>query len=277
VLAAGTAHGQLSFGPGTHYSAGPGPRAVALGDLNHDGRPDLVVANSGSNTITVRINQGGGSFGAGTSFATGTSPVHVALADLDSDGNRRRGHEPGQGANSVSLFFGDGTGAFAPRFDRQAGNLPTFVAIGDLNHDGRPDIVVADNGTSEINVLVNLGNRLFAAAVSYALGGLPVAAAIGQLNDDNHPDVATGGNNSNVYVFPERHRRPGNRGTCPHGEPDRDAIADVTGDGKQDPVCSTAQPAAVIPGTVKGPTAIPASDAGALRHRHCRSRSPSRT
>src|SRR5512144_2519829 len=87
ALAAGAAHGQLSFAPGTHYGAGPGPRAVALGDLDRDGRPDLVVANNGSNTITVRINQGDGSFGPGTSFATGLSPVHVALADLDSDGN----------------------------------------------------------------------------------------------------------------------------------------------------------------------------------------------
>jgi len=262
VLAAGAAQGQLSFAPGTNYSAGPGPRAVALGDLNHDGRPDLVVANSGSNTITVRINQGGGSFGAGTSFATGSSPVHVALFDLDSDGNVDAvAANQGQGANTVSLLFGDGTGAFAPRVDRQAGNLPTSVAIGDLNHDGRPDLVVADNGTSEINVLVNLGNRLFAAAVSYAVGGLPVTAAIGQLNDDNHPDVATGGNNTNVYVFPGNGAGGlGNWGNVPlAANPIAIAIADVTGDGKQDLVVAlySLNRLAVIPGNGSGTNGNP--------------------
>jgi len=263
TLAAGAAYGQLSFAPGTHYTAGPAPRAVALGDLDHDGRPDLVVANSGSNTITVRLNQGGGSLGSGAGFATGSSPVHVALADLDSDGNLDAvAANQGQGANSVSLLFGDGTGAFAPRVDRPAGNLPTFVAIGDLNHDGRPDLVVADNGTSEINVLINLGNRQFAPAVGYALGGLPVAAAIGQLDDDSHPDVATGGNNSNVYVFPGTGSASlGNWKNVPlTANPIAITIADVTGDGRQDLVVAlySLNRLVVIPGKGTGADGHPA-------------------
>jgi hypothetical protein len=75
-----------SFGAASNFAVGTGPRSVAVGDLNSDGRLDLVTANSGSNNVSVRLGDGAGSFGAATNFGPGNGPVSVAVGDLNGDG-----------------------------------------------------------------------------------------------------------------------------------------------------------------------------------------------
>ena len=59
---------------------------MAIADLNGDGRPDIVTANSESNTVSVLLGNGDGTFSALQSFAVGDSPRAVAVADLTGDG-----------------------------------------------------------------------------------------------------------------------------------------------------------------------------------------------
>ena len=59
---------------------------MAVGDVNGDGKPDLVVANDGSNTVSVLLGNGNGTFQAQQTFATGTEPNSVAVGDLTGDG-----------------------------------------------------------------------------------------------------------------------------------------------------------------------------------------------
>jgi hypothetical protein len=62
------------------------PYSVALADLNGDGKPDLVIADAGSNTLTVLPGNGDGTFAAALSPAAGTDPVFAAVADFNGDG-----------------------------------------------------------------------------------------------------------------------------------------------------------------------------------------------
>ncbi len=79
----GTFQPPLDFG----FVAGSSPRAVAVKDVNGDGKPDLVVANSGTNDVSVLLGNGDGTFQAPQSFATtGRNPVAVTVADVNSDG-----------------------------------------------------------------------------------------------------------------------------------------------------------------------------------------------
>jgi hypothetical protein len=62
------------------------PTLVAIGDLNGDGRPDLVVANFGSNTVSVLFGVGDGTFDPKADYGTGNAPSSLAIGDLNGDG-----------------------------------------------------------------------------------------------------------------------------------------------------------------------------------------------
>src|SRR5262245_41036930 len=67
------------------FDVGKYPQSVAIADLNADSRPDLAVANSESNTVSILLGNGDGTFGARTDFGTGDYPRFVAIADLNGD------------------------------------------------------------------------------------------------------------------------------------------------------------------------------------------------
>ena len=193
------------------FSVSPstGPRAVALGDIDGDGKPDLVVANSGSGEIRILRNTavaGGlnsGSFSTpGNSYPAGSTPAGLALGDLDSDGDLdvvvsdssggkiyiwRNGSSPGN-IDSTSMT------------SITVGTTPFGIAINDLDIDGRPDIVVANKGSNNISILENNGSLAFA-KTDYGTGSGPVdVIAQSDLDGDDLPDVVSV-NNGSASVF----------------------------------------------------------------------------
>jgi hypothetical protein len=81
----GSLQPQQTFAAGFGFR-GPGPRSVAVADLNGDGKPDLVVANTIDSTVSVLLGNGHGSFQPQQMYAVGTYPDAVAVADLNGDG-----------------------------------------------------------------------------------------------------------------------------------------------------------------------------------------------
>src|ERR1700730_17025906 len=76
----------VSFGAKKDFGTGTGPFSVAVGDFNGDGKLDLAVANTHSNTVSILLGTGTGSFGAKTDFGTGGGPISVALGAFNGDG-----------------------------------------------------------------------------------------------------------------------------------------------------------------------------------------------
>ena len=77
--------------PQTFATAGTRSVSVTEADVNGDGRPDLIVANQGSATVSVLMNTTAAgrhalSFAAQQTFATGSYPDSVAVADVNGDG-----------------------------------------------------------------------------------------------------------------------------------------------------------------------------------------------
>ena len=66
------------FGTGTTFATGRGPKGLATGDLNSDGKQDLVVVNTTSNTISVLLGNGAGGFAPRVNYNTGSAPQAVA-------------------------------------------------------------------------------------------------------------------------------------------------------------------------------------------------------
>jgi hypothetical protein len=109
------------FAAAVNYGAGSGPEAMALGDVNGDGKPDLAVADNGSNMVSILLGNGDGTFGAAVPYGVGTQPVSVALGNPGSAGNVVRGLESYTGFTPAQLraVYRDNAVALFPRL-RQA-------------------------------------------------------------------------------------------------------------------------------------------------------------
>ena len=71
------------------------------------------------------------------------------------------------------------------------GTNPSSVAVGDFNGDGRPDLAVANFGSSNVSVLLGTGSGGFGAATNFGVGDGPRSVAVGDFNGDGKPDLAT--------------------------------------------------------------------------------------
>src|SRR5436853_5362975 len=101
----------LSFTPVYTYNVGVQPEAIAMGEINGDGKVDLAVANSGDNTISVLLGNGNGIFQSPRSYPVGQRPFAVALSEFNGDGKRDI-VTANNSSDSVSVLLGNGDGTF---------------------------------------------------------------------------------------------------------------------------------------------------------------------
>jgi hypothetical protein len=209
---------------------------VAIGDVNGDGKPDLVTANHSANTVSVLLGNGNGTFGPKTDFATGSLPSSVAIDDLNGDGKPDL-VTANHNASTASVLLGNGDGTFGPKTDFMTGSGPFSLAIGDLNGDGKPDVAVATNGSSTVSVLLGNGEGTFGSKTDFATGNVPYSVAIGDLNGDGKPDLAAANNSSSTVsvLLGNGDGTFGPKTDFVIGSlPFSVAIADLNGDGKPD-------------------------------------------
>ena len=229
-------------------SGGTGPDALAVADVNNDGRPDLVSGNFTSNNVSVLLGNGNGTFtpASGSPVASGgTGPDSVGVLDVNGDG------KPdiivaNSTSNNVSVLLGNGTGTFTVAAGSpvaSGGTSPSALVVADVTRDARPDIIVANAGSNTVSVLVGSGSGSFTPTSSSPLGSggsNPAVVAVGDVNGDGIPDLVVGNYNSqNVSILLGN----GAGGFTLFGSPINTnggagpysiVLADVNGDGKLD-------------------------------------------
>jgi hypothetical protein len=169
---------------------------VAVGLLNADAKPDLVVSNVSTGSVTIMIGVGDGTFGPVNTMFTGGGPGAVAIGDLNGDGKADVAIA-GTGANAVMLLIGNGNGTFGSGPVFPTGDAPDAVAIADLNGDGKKDLAVLNGYGNTLSVLIGKGNGTFAPKRDFSTGNLPLALAVGDLNGDGRLDVTIANANVN--------------------------------------------------------------------------------
>jgi len=165
------------------------PYSSAVGDFNGDGKLDLAVANTFSNSLTILLGNGDGTFAPAPSPATGTNPHSVTEADFNGDGNLDLA-VTNAASNTVTVLLGNGDGTFVSAPSPPTGVGPSFLKAGDFNGDGKTDLVVTNGDGNTLTVLLGNGDGTFTAASSTQTGSNPAQIAIGDFNGDGKPDLA---------------------------------------------------------------------------------------
>ncbi len=207
--------GTVSFAARVDLTTALAPHTVAIGDLDGDGKPDLAVTNSLSNSFSVFKNQsaaGAITFATRVDFTSGTDePFALAIGDLDGDGKpdlaitNDNFNQSGTASVLLSVFRNTSTAgviAFAGRVDYGSGNVGYNVTIGDLNGDGLPDLVVPNilTGLSVYRNISTPGAISFAGSIDY-YSASPYSAVTGDLDGDSLPDIAAANFTGNTISF----------------------------------------------------------------------------
>ncbi len=263
------------FLPAIAYADGDfSTSAIAMADVNGDGRLDLLIGNESS--VEVMLGNGNGTFQTAQCWGVGgkttcgkenelfINATSIAVADLNGDGklDLAVAFQEGLDVNPVVVMLGNGDGTFqAPQVYDSGGVNPTSVAVADVNNDGRPDLVVANycavndecNEKASVSVLLGNGNGTFQPAQSFSSGAYyAFSAAVADVNGDGNPDIlvfngvgdSSSGYQSNVGVLlgngngtfqPAVTYLAGTGGGSSSG---RVVVADLKGNGKLDLVVS---------------------------------------
>jgi hypothetical protein len=186
-------NGDGTFREPVSHRTGMGSVALAIGDLDADGKPDLAVANQDNDNLSVLLGRGDGTFEPQVPFPTGVGPNSVAIADLNGDGNVDLAVANG-GSSEVGVLFGKGDGTFQPQVEYGALADPVSITIDDFNGDGKSDLVVANNGTGNGSMLLGKGGGTFRMQMAFPIGTypnmFPDSLAVADLNRDGKPDLA---------------------------------------------------------------------------------------
>ena len=189
-------NGDGSFQSPVQFAVGFAPDAVAVGDFNGDGLPDLAVANSaafgGTPSVSVLVGHGDGTFQTASTVRVGQVPTSVAVGDFNGDGIPDLAVAT-EIDNIVGVLVGNGDGTFRPPQNVPVGYSdtgPAAVAVGDFTGDGVLDLAVANSSDNSVSVVLGHGDATFQEAPTYAAGAHPFSITVGDFNGDGISDLA---------------------------------------------------------------------------------------
>ncbi|MCK4403793.1 MAG: VCBS repeat-containing protein [candidate division Zixibacteria bacterium] len=181
-----------TFAPDSVYPVGESPWSVFAADLDDDGYEEIITANSGSDNVSVLLNNGDGTFASDSVYPVGEEPWSVFAADLDGDGYSEI-ITANMYDNTVSVLLNNGDGTFATQSVYPVDEGPVSVFAADLDGDGDLDMTTANMLSDNVSVLLNNGNGTFAPHSTYPVGDLtmPVSVFAADVDGDGDLDLQT--------------------------------------------------------------------------------------
>jgi len=198
-------NGDGTFQPAVSYAVEVGPQGITIGDVNGDGKPDVIAANQcgvdplcGQGTVSVLLGNGDGTFQNELSFGGGRSPLSVTTADFNGDGHLdvavadACGTDPTCISNgTVAILLGNGDGTLQPLTSYPSTGLDTArLTVGDFNGDHHPDVVALNAQMTDITVFLGKGDGTLAPGTDYMTSLVPIWVVVGDFNRDHAQDLA---------------------------------------------------------------------------------------
>jgi VCBS repeat protein len=175
------------------------PSAIAIADVNGDGRGDLLIANSSTSTLGVFIQRDDATLPESPTqnLPIGFDPIGIVVTDLDGD-SRDDVAVAASGAKTVSLYHQSRPAVLLaePAQVVSTGLIGESrfanIAVGDLNGDGRADVAVPAYVSGTVGVfLQDAAGVLVESEMELRPGEGPSSLALGDLNGDGLNDLAT--------------------------------------------------------------------------------------
>ncbi len=185
----------FSFSSGD-YATGDSPQAVAVGDLNGDSIPDLAVANSETNNVSLLLGVGDGTFYAATNVPVGFGPNSVAIGDVDGDSDRDV-VVSNRFSKTVTIVRNNGNGTFTALTGIALPDAPAALTLIDYDQDSDLDIAVTIEKLNRVQLLRNNGSGTFVLASMLTVGSAPNGIHTADLEGDGDPDLVVANLESN--------------------------------------------------------------------------------
>ena len=180
--------------------------AVAAGDFNADGRPDLAAARWDAAAVSILYRSEPNGFAVAENHSVGTNPRHIAVDDFNSDG-RPDVAVTNFGGDDVTVLLRTAAGSFTAEPVISVGDQPSNLVSADFNDDGAPDLAVTNSGSDTVSILLRKAtNDGFADEVGspITVGDVPIGIATGDFDGDGAPDLAVANNGGDTLTILRR-------------------------------------------------------------------------
>ena len=202
--------GNRAFAPAVSTDTGGSPQALVVADFNGDHFADVATANNFDGTVTILFGVGDGTLFIAQTVTVGAEPVGLALANLDGDTlpdmvvTNSGGGADGNGTVSVLKGVAGGMFEAEPEIPLLSDCVtsecvPVAVAVADLNGDSKPDLIVANNATDNVSVLLGNCDLTFNPAPGNfpSVAASPEGVVAADFDRDGRMDIATSGDFDN--------------------------------------------------------------------------------
>jgi hypothetical protein len=204
-----------NFSPRFGLITGLNPISMDIADLDGDSKSDIVVANYGSNSISIFKNNyvsgtlAASSFSTKLDFNAGNKPGYVKLGDMDGD-SKLDVVVLAEGNNSVGILRNTSTSgvlsstSFASRVNFNTGITPYYISVGDLTGNGKLDILVTNFGDGTATVWQNkaipgsITSASFFKRLNFKVGTKPYAGLLADIDGDAKTDILVSNTGSNT-------------------------------------------------------------------------------